>query len=228
MESRSPLALVVDDEADLAAVVAQYLRREGFDAREVHDGAAAVALARDLGPDLVILDLGLPGLDGVEVCRAIRGFSDCYIIMLTARADEADKLKGLLIGADDYVTKPFSPRELVVRVRVLQRRPRSPRAVPPLAFGDLAIDPAARRVTLAGRPVELTRTEFDVLAFLAAAPGAVHSRAAILRALWGSDWVEDDHAAEVHVAHIRQKLGPAGRRYVRTVRGVGYQIGDGT
>jgi DNA-binding response OmpR family regulator len=222
------VALVVDDEPDLAGVVADYLRREGFQAHEVHDGPAAVQAARELDPDLIVLDLSLPGLDGVEVCRQVRTFSDCYIVMLTARVAEADKLKGLLIGADDYIVKPFSPRELVVRVRVLGRRPRAARPAPTLVFGGLAIDRALRTVTLDGAPVDLTRTEFDLLLRLAERPGEVHSKRAILQGLWGSDWVGDDHAAEVHVAHIRRKIGPAGPRYVRTVRGVGYRIGDGT
>jgi DNA-binding response OmpR family regulator len=171
-----------------------------------------------------VLDLGLPGLDGIEVCRRVREFSDCYIVMLTARADEIDKLIGLSIGADDYVVKPFSPRELIVRVRVLQRRPRSG-AAKRLTFGDVAIDLAGRQVTLSGAPVDLTKTEFDLLALLAQARDTIHSRRDILRALWGSDWIGDDHAAEVHVGHIRRKLGA---RSIRTVRGVGYQIGDGT
>jgi DNA-binding response OmpR family regulator len=223
----APKALVVDDERDLTAVVAEYLRREGFAVTEAFDGPAAVTLARAERPDLIVLDLGLPGLDGIEVCRQIRQFSDCYIVMLTARADEAVKLAGLTLGADDYLTKPFSPRELIVRVRVLQRRPRAQPAAP-IQVGDLVLDPATRTVTLAGQPVELTRTEFDLLALLAAPPRPVRSRADLLKALWGSDWVGDDHAAEVHVGHIRQKLGPAGRRYLRTVRGLGYQLGDGT
>jgi DNA-binding response OmpR family regulator len=220
-------ALVVDDERDLAAVVADYLRREGFATAIAYDGPQAVDEARRFDPSLVILDLGLPGLDGIEVCRAIRAFSDCYIIMLTARADEAGKLSGLALGADDYVTKPFSPRELVARVRVLQRRPRvlqTARAA--LTVGELRIDLAARAVELAGRPVELTRTEFDILALLAACPGMAVSRETILRSLWGgTEWVGGSHTADVHIANLRRKLGPAGRHHIRTVHGVGYRLG---
>ena len=223
--------LVVEDEPVLAGVVAAYLDRAGYLTTTVGDGRAAVEAARDWAPDVVVLDLGLPGLDGVEVCRRVRTFSDCYVLMLTARDDEVDKLVGLSVGADDYMTKPFSARELVARVGVLLRRPRSDAASPPARrlFGTLAIDPAGRDVLLDGRPVELTRTEFDVLAALSAQPRLAFSRRQLVDAVWGPDWVGDEHLVDVHVGHVRRKLGddPGRPRFILTVRGVGYRMGSG-
>jgi DNA-binding response OmpR family regulator len=229
--------LVVDDEAPLAQLVAGYLTRDSFDVTVVGDGPSAVQTARAVDPDVVVLDLGLPGLDGLEVCRHLRSFSDCYIIMLSARSEEVDKLVGLTIGADDYLTKPFSPRELVTRVHVLLRRPRTGTGVlttPPdgdqaLEFGSLRIDVTAREVEVDGDPVALTRTEFDVLATLAAHPRRVFTRGSLIAAVWGEDWVGDDHLVDVHIGHVRRKLGDdAGNpRFVRTVRGVGYRMGEG-
>lgn len=227
--------LVVDDEEPLAHLVAEYLTRDGFDVRITHDGLDAVAAARLHQPDVVVLDLGLPGLDGVEVCRQVRTFSDCYVIMLTARTDEVDKLIGLSVGADDYVTKPFSPRELVARVGVLLRRPRSgvgggPHTPPPLFVGALEIDVAGREVRLEGADIDLTRTEFDVLAALASRPRQVFTRRQLIDAVWGEAWVGDEHLVDVHIGHLRRKLrDPADApRFVRTVRGIGYRMGDGT
>ena len=225
-------ALVVDDEQALARLVAGYLERDGFEVHLAFDGPAGLEAARDVAPDVIVLDLGLPGLDGIEVCRQVRTFSDCYIVMLTARAEEVDTLIGLSVGADDYMTKPFSPRELAARVGVLLRRPRrttkairsaEPAAGPePVAFGRLLIDVGAD-------PVSLTRTEFDVLAALASRPHAVLTRRALIEAVWGNGWVGDEHLVDVHVLHVRQKLGDtaAEQRFVRTVRGVGYRIGLG-
>ncbi|MCK6210310.1 response regulator transcription factor [Georgenia sp. EYE_87] len=226
--------LVVDDETPLAQVVASYLRRDGFDVRVTGDGRAAIELAREWEPGVIVLDLGLPGTDGIEVCRAVRTFSDCYIVMLTARTEEVDKLVGLSVGADDYVTKPFSPRELMARVRAMLRRPRGPvdagRDVPePLSFGSLTVDVGGREVHVDGSPVELTRTEFDVLAALAANPRVVFSRHQLVEAVWGPGWVGDEHLVDVHIGHVRRKLGdpPAEPRFIRTVRGVGYRMGTG-
>ncbi len=224
-------ALVVDDEPPLVQVVSGYLAREGFDVDAAGDGETAVALARDNAPDVVVLDLMLPGIDGVEVCRRIRAFSDAYIIMLTAKSDEVDKLVGLSVGADDYLTKPFSPRELAARVRAMLRRPRAadPAAAGVRRFGVLEIDPAGREVRLAGRAVELTRTEFDVLDALSAQPRVAFSRRQLLERVWGGDWYGDEHVIDVHVANLRRKLDDdaTAPRYIRTVRGVGYRMGGG-
>ena len=223
--------LVVDDEEPLARLVADYLARDGFTVTVALHGLEAVRLARAEPPDVVVLDLGLPGLDGVEVCRQLRTFTDCYVIMLTARTDEVDKLIGLSVGADDYMTKPFSPRELVARVHVLLRRPRLPAAAnaEPLTFGAMRIDTAGREVHVGGEPVELTRTEFDVLAALATRPKVVFTRRQLIDTVWGENWVGDEHLVDVHIGHLRRKLGddPADPKFVRTVRGVGYRMGEG-
>lgn len=227
---------MVDDEQALARLVAGYLARAGMDAEICHNGTDAVAAAKASDPDLLILDLGLPGIDGVEVCRRVRTFSDCYILMLTAREDEIDKLVGLSVGADDYVTKPFSPRELIARVQAMLRRPRASVSststqseAPPRVFGDLVIDIAGREVRLGGRQVDLTPTEFDVLAVLSARPRLAFSRTQLIEHVWGGTWRGDDRLVDVHVGHLRRKLGddPGAPRYVRTVRGVGYRMGDG-
>jgi DNA-binding response OmpR family regulator len=231
----APTVLVVEDERDLARMVGAYLERPGYTVALAHTGPDAVATARDLEPDVIVLDLGLPGLDGVEVCRQVRTFSDCYILMLTARDDEVDKLVGLSVGADDYITKPFSPRELVARVQAVLRRPRmaagrsSAEEETPRVFGDLRIDVAGRRVAVAGVPVELTRTEFDLLAVMSSRPKLAYSRRQLIDDVWDTAWVGDEHVVDVHVAHLRRKLGddPAEPRYIDTVRGVGYRMGTG-
>jgi DNA-binding response OmpR family regulator len=235
MDVMSTRVLVVDDEQSLAKVVASYLQRDGHEVSYVFDGPAAVDAARTQPPDVVVLDLGLPGLDGIEVCRQLRTFTDCYIVMLTARTEEVDKLIGLGVGADDYLTKPFSPRELVARVRVMLRRPRTTGAgvphveEPPRTFGPLAIDVAAREASVDGRLVEVTRTEFDLLAALSARPRMAFSRRQLIDAVWGEGWVGDEHLVDVHIGHLRRKLGddPAAPRFIRTVRGVGYRMGEG-
>ncbi len=213
----------------LAGMVVNYLARAGFDARAVHAGTEAVSVVRDWAPDVVVLDLGLPGLGGLEVCRQLRVFSDCYVIMLTARADEEDTLAGLSAGADDYMTKPFSVRELVARVQTQLRRPRGASMGVRRAFGSLVIDPVARQVLLWENAVELTPTEFDVLETLSARPGMAFSRRQLIDAVWGKHWVGDEHLVDVHVGNLRRKLGdPASdSRYVVTVRGRGYRMGQG-
>jgi DNA-binding response OmpR family regulator len=232
----STRVLVVDDEQSLAKVVASYLERDGHEVTCVFDGPAAVHAARMQLPDVVVLDLGLPELDGIEVCRQLRTFTDCYVVMLTARADEVDKLVGLGVGADDYLTKPFSPRELVARVRAMLRRPRAGAAhsssapeEPPRVFGPLQVDVSAREVTVAGTPVDVTRTEFDLLAALSARPRMAFSRRQLVAAVWGESWVGDEHLVDVHIGHLRRKLGddPTAPRFIRTVRGVGYRMGAG-
>lgn len=225
-------ALVVDDELPLVKVVSAYLEREGFVVRSTGDGEQAVVLAREFEPDVVVLDLMLPGIDGIEACRRIRSFSDAYIVMLTARVEEIDRIVGLSTGADDYVTKPFSPGELMARVRAMLRRPRakqSPQATKVRRFGDLEIDSEAREVRLAGRPVELTKLEFDMLDVLSGEPRVAFSRERLLERVWGTGWFGDDHVVDVHIANVRNKLtdDPRNPRYVRTVRGVGYRMGDG-
>lgn len=226
-----PRVLVVDDEQVLAGVVATYLERAGFATTVTGDGLQAVELARELDPTVVILDLGLPGLDGVEVCRQIRTFSDCYVVILTARDEEVDVLIGLSVGADDYVTKPFSARELVARVQAMLRRPRSGQSTPALPirrFGELAVDASAREVSLAGAPVDLTPTEFDLLDALSERPRQAISRRQLIERIWG-DAIGEDHLVDVHVANLRRKLGDGAtqQRFVVTVRGVGYRMGAG-
>jgi DNA-binding response OmpR family regulator len=220
--------LVVEDEPALAKVVANYLAREGFHVRTAHDGPTAVAAAHDFEPSLVVLDLMLPGFDGMEVCRRIRSFSDAYILMLSARGDESDKVAGLAAGADDYVVKPFGPRELVARVKALLRRPRASSLMSePLPTPDgLDIDLIARTVRVDGAPVELTPTEFELLTALATRPDAALSRSDIITAVWGSSWFGDQHIVDVHIRALRRKLGDdaADPRFIRTVRGMGYAL----
>src|SRR4051812_23446952 len=234
-ESAGYRALVVDDEVPLASVVASYLEREHFEVSSAHDGHDAIAMAREIDPDVVVLDLALPGIDGLEVCRQLRTFSDAYVVMLTARDTEMDTVVGLSVGADDYVTKPFSPRELVARIRAMLRRPRTAAAateadaVPDRVFGALRIDVAGREVSIDDEPITLTRTEFDVLAALSARPTTVLSRRQLLDAVWTESWVGNEHLVDVHIGHLRRKLGddPTAPRYVITVRGVGYRMGSG-
>jgi DNA-binding response OmpR family regulator len=240
-------ALVVDDEPSLVRAVVGYLEREGFQVDSASHGELALQLARRDAPDVVVLDLGLPGIDGVEVCRVLRTFSDAYVVMLTARADEIDKLIGLSVGADDYLTKPFSPRELVARIRTMLRRPRTavpgfPSAAgasdggaaesgaPPVRrFGALTIDPTAREVTLNDVLIHLTRTEFDVLDALGEHPRQAFTRRQLIDRVWDSDWAGDEHLVDIHIGHIRHKLDDDSTdpRYVLTVRGIGYRMGPG-
>ncbi|MBI3690291.1 MAG: response regulator transcription factor [Mycolicibacterium aromaticivorans] len=233
-------ALVVDDEKPLAEVVASYLEREHFEVTVCLSGLEALDVARQVDPDVVVLDLGLPGIDGLEVCRQLRTFSDAYVVMLTARDTEVDTIVGLSVGADDYVTKPFSPRELVARIRAMLRRPRSVTAPvapagephsesPPRVFGPLSIDVASRQVFVDTKPISLTRTEFDILAALSSRPGVVWTRRHLIDEVWGEPWVGNDHLVDVHVGHLRRKLGdnPAEPKFVLTVRGVGYRMGTG-
>jgi DNA-binding response OmpR family regulator len=234
-------ALVVDDEPSLVRVVTGYLEREGFTVQATGDGESALELARQGEPDVIVLDLGLPGIDGVETCRRLRTFTDCYVLMLTARADEVDMLIGLAVGADDYLTKPFSPRELTARIRTLLRRPRGAAAgsagraaggdteVGRRVFGDLVIDPQAREVALAGEVITLTRTEFDLLDALSATPRIVLTRGQLIDRVWDGQWVGDEHLVDIHLGHVRRKLGDeaSAARFVVTVRGIGYRMGTG-
>ena len=226
--------LVVDDEVDLAQLIADYLRKAGLEVVMRHDGTEAVAAVRNFAPDVLVLDLGLPGIDGIEVCRQVRTFSDCHVLMLTARDDEVDKIVGLSVGADDYVTKPFSPRELVARVQAMLRRARTgaPEPAPgrqALVIGDLVVDESSREVHLAGEPVGLTRIEFDLLASLAAHPQLVLSRQQLVERVWDTHWTGDEHLIDVHIGRIRKKLGDeaSSPRFIHTIRGIGYRLGTG-
>ena len=220
------LVLVVDDEIPLTGVVGSYLEREGFQMAVAHTGPDAVDRARALSPDLIILDVMLPGFDGIEVCRRVRQFSDAYIIMLTAKDEEMDKVLGLSMGADDYLVKPFSPRELIARVRAMLRRPRTSEDAATVSHqvAGIILEPQARHLTVDGTPVELTRTEFNLLAALMEHPKAVLTRRQLIDAVWGPGWYGDEHVVDVHIGHVRDKLGDdaASPRYIRTVRGVGY------
>jgi DNA-binding response OmpR family regulator len=221
--------LVVDDEAPILDLVRGYLERDGFEVATAADGPAGLDAVRAGNPDVVILDVMLPGLDGIEVCRQLRTFSSAYVLMLTARGEEIDRIMGLTVGADDYLVKPFSPRELVARVKALLRRPRTdPAHAAPTPAGPpgLEIDEARRTVRVDDRVVDLTTLEFDLLAVLARDPGVVIRRQALLDRVWGIDFVADDHLVDVHVANLRRKLGddPAHPRFVETVRGVGYRL----
>jgi DNA-binding response OmpR family regulator len=222
--------LVVEDEAKIARLVRDYLEHAGFEAVVVGDGETALANARRSTPDLVVLDLGLPDRDGLDVARALRRTSGVPIVMLTARGDEIDRVVGLELGADDYVVKPFSPKELVARVRAVLRRTQAARAGGPevLRVADVEVDVPRMRVTVAGRPVELTATEFQLLATLAREPGRVFTRGQLLDAVHGVAFESYERAVDAHVKNLRRKLEPVpGRpRYLLTVHGVGYRFAD--
>lgn len=216
--------VVVDDEAPIRELVRSYLIREAMEVHLAEDGPSALETVRRVRPDVVVLDLMLPGMDGIEVCGQLRSFTDAYVVMLTARDEEVDRILGLSIGADDYVVKPFSPRELVARIRALLRRARLPRdtALP----SGLSLDVASRRVTVDGQETHLTNLEYAILVALAEVPGVVLTRPQLLAAAWGDDFVGDDHVLDVHVGNLRRKLAddPSAPRFVETVRGVGFRL----
>jgi two-component system, OmpR family, alkaline phosphatase synthesis response regulator PhoP len=224
-----PTVLVVDDERQIAAVARDYLTRAGFSVAVATDGQTGLDLARQRRPDLVVLDLGLPRLDGLEVARALRRESDVPIIMLTARVDEGDRLKGFEIGADDYITKPFSPQELVARVSSVLRRSRyDPERTTRFEIADLAIDSAKLRVERKGSALDFTATEFQLLAALARHPGRVFTRAQLLDAVRGTEVESFERAIDAHIKNIRRKLerDPHRPRYVLTVYGIGYKFAE--
>ncbi len=220
--------LVVDDEARIRALVRAYLENDGFEVAEAGDAESALQAERDWHPDLVVLDVMLPGTDGIEALRQLRTRTDLPVILLTARSEEVDKLIGLSVGADDYLTKPFSPRELVARVKTVLRRG-SVRAVEPddrLTFEGLVIDADRREVQRRGEPVELSALEFDLLAALARSPGRVLTRRQLLQKVWGYDFFGDERVVDVHIRSIRQALGDSADapELIGTVRGVGYKF----
>ena len=222
-----PTVLVVDDEPIVREVVCSYLRREGYRTLEAGDGDSARRLVERDSPALVVLDLMLPGADGLELCRWIRGRSELPVIMLTARGEEADRIVGLELGADDYVTKPFSPRELVARVKTVLRRTGSrPTAGEQLLFDDLTLDARTREVTKRGRELKLTAKEFDLLWFLARHPRQVFSRDQLMDRVWGYSAALDTGTVTVHVRRVREKIedDPAHPRFLQTVWGVGYRF----
>jgi DNA-binding response OmpR family regulator len=221
--------LVVEDETEIARVVRDYLRAAGFEVIVVGDGDSALASVRSAKPDLMVLDLGLPKRDGLDVAREVRRWSSTPIVVLTARGDEADRIVGLELGADDYVVKPFSPRELVARIRAVLRRTRSDhRPDEMLRVAGLEVDVAKMRVTVDGRGVDLTPTEFDLLVTLVRQPGRVFTRSQLLDAIHGVALESYERAIDAHVKNLRHKIEPeAGApRYVLTVHGVGYRFAD--
>jgi two-component system alkaline phosphatase synthesis response regulator PhoP len=222
--------LVVDDEPKIVALARDYLEHAGFAVIAAGDGPAALALARSRRPDLVVLDLGLPGLDGLDVARALRRDSDVPILMLTARTDEADRIAGLELGADDYVSKPFSPREMVARVRAILRRTELATTLTeaPIRILDVELDPSRMRASIGGRPVDLTPTEFTLLATLARQPGRVFTRSQLLDVIHGVAFEAYERAIDGHIKNLRRKLepDPAHPRYLQTVHGVGYRFAD--
>jgi DNA-binding response OmpR family regulator len=226
--------LVVDDEPKILQVVRDYLVDAGFTVTTAGDGTTALAQARAVPPDLVVLDLGLPGIDGLDVARELQRRGPVPIIMLTARSDEVDRVLGLELGADDYLVKPFSPRELVARVRAVLRRTERAAAGAangnggPVTVGDVTVDPERRRVSVAGRMVELTATEFDLVEHLARQPGRVFTRSQLLDVIHGLAVESYERAIDAHVKNIRRKLEPDPHRprYLLTVHGVGYRFAE--
>ena len=241
-------AVVVEDDHDVGDAISQLLDQAGFDVTVARTGGEALTVIREARPDLVTLDLTLPDIDGVEVCRQIRTVSDCYVIVVSGRTAEVDRLIGLEVGADDYLVKPFSMRELQARVAALFRRPRSSEPGPAAAVttaapvadpvpdadptsmdgcSDLTLNRGSREVLVSGREVDLTRTEFDLLAHLVGHPGVVVPREELMRAVWASDFVPDStHVVDVHLANLRRKLrgAAAGNQWIRTIRGVGFRF----
>ena len=219
--------LVIDDEPSIIRLVEAYLKPEGYEVLTASDGAAGLKAARAFKPDLLILDVMLPGMDGIELLSHLRRESDVYVILLTARTEETDKVVGLTVGADDYVTKPFSPRELTARVKAALRRLHvgsgAGAETQVLAFRHVRIDAGARKVTVDDAPIELTALEFDILRVLAENRGRVLTRGQLLEKIWGGEYYGETRVVDVHLGHVRQKIGD---RFIVTVRGVGYRFED--
>jgi len=227
MNSKPYQILVVDDEPTILHTVQAYLERDGFTVHTALDGPAALKAARAFRPDLIVLDIMLPGMDGLEVLRRLRQESEVYVLLLTAKADEMDKVVGLTVGADDYLTKPFSPRELVARVKAVLRRGRDQSVGEPvMAFEGLRIEPEARRAYADDTPLELTPIEFDLLHALARHPGRVLSREQLIEQVWGYEYYGDERVVDVHIGRLRKKIevDPANPALIVTVRGAGYRF----
>ncbi len=220
--------LIIDDESSIHNVLSAYLKAEGYEFQSAYDGPEGLETARSFKPDIIVLDVMLPGMDGIELLAKLRRESNVYVIMLTARSGETDKIVGLSVGADDYLTKPFSPRELVARIKAALRRLQNPtdsvgeRAV--LSFTHLRIDIAERRVWVGENLIDLTSIEFDILLVLAQHQSMVLSREQLLEKIWGYDYFGDTRVVDVHIGHIRQKLGD--ESLIETIRGVGYRFED--
>jgi two-component system alkaline phosphatase synthesis response regulator PhoP len=220
--------LVVDDDVKTVELVKLYLNRDGYRVLTAYDGTEALRLAREGHPDLIVLDLMLPGIDGLEICRTLRGESDVPIIMLTAKTTDQDKLIGLDLGADDYVTKPFSPRELAARVRVVLRRLPGERGPDEIKHGELTVNFLRHEASLAGRPLNLTTVEFKLLGVLAKEPGRVFSRVQLIDEALGYDFEGFDRTIDVHILNLRRKLepDPSHPKYLKTVYGAGYKLSE--
>jgi two-component system alkaline phosphatase synthesis response regulator PhoP len=220
--------LVVDDDVKTVELVKLYLNRDGYRVFTAYDGVEALRLARESHPDLIVLDLMLPGIDGLQVCRTLRSESDVPIIMLTAKTTDQDKLTGLDLGADDYVTKPFSPKELAARVRAVLRRLPGERGPEQITHGELTVDFLKHEASLAGRPLNLTTVEFKLLGILVKEPGRVFSRAKLIEKALGYDFEGFDRTIDVHILNLRQKLEPDPKHpeYIKTVYGAGYKIAE--
>ncbi|NUQ38215.1 MAG: response regulator transcription factor [Caldilineales bacterium] len=221
--------LVVEDESSILQTVQAYLQQDGHTVYTAQDGPTGLKAARALRPDLIVLDIMLPGMDGLELLRQLRQDSDVYVLMLTARSDESDKIVGLTVGADDYLTKPFSPRELAARVKAILRRGRgADDREPALVFRRLRIDAEARQAAKDGLPVDLTAIEFDLLHALARHPGRVLSREQLIEQVWGYDYYGDERVVDVHIGRIRKKIedNPEAPTLIVTVRGAGYRFED--
>ncbi|HMG25544.1 MAG TPA: response regulator transcription factor [Acidimicrobiia bacterium] len=222
MQDQKGTIVVVDDEPNIADLVDLYLAREGFRVLKTGTGEGGLQAVRDHRPRLVVLDVGLPDVDGLEVCKRLRATSQIPVIFLTARDSEVDRVVGLELGGDDYLTKPFSPAELVARVKAVLRRVDGGAAAEVMQIGEVAIDAGRREVRVAGDTVEFTTKEFDLLRYLAERPGLALSRQQILDGVWGYDWYGDARTVDVHIAQVRKKLGDAVQ--IKTVRGVGYRL----
>jgi DNA-binding response OmpR family regulator len=220
-----PTILIVDDNRKIVEVLGEYLKAEGFDTVAAYDGPSALEAVSSRRPDLALVDIMLPGVDGLEITRRLQR-TDTPVILVTARADEVDRLIGLEVGADDYITKPFSPREVVARVKAVLRRCARAQTSGALRVGDLTVDPERREVLIGEGAVELTRTEFDILAAMAAQPGRVFTRLQLMEASTGDAYEGYERTIDAHIKNIRRKLGddPKRPRYVRTVVGVGYKV----